>query len=68
MNISLLPENQKKSFRTIENLIIKEEKLKSHITFKMTYILNNFLSKYVNFNLHDQLAQKEREIKNSVLY
>ena len=38
-------------------MIIKEEKLKIHMTLNKTCILNNLLIKYVNFKLYDQSAQ-----------
>ena len=68
MNISHLPNNLRKFFRILEKLIIKEEKLKSHITFNKTCILNKLMPKYVNFKLHDRTAQNEEETNIIMLY
>ena len=64
MNISHLPNNLRKFFRILEKLIIKKEKLKSHITFNKTCILNKLMPKYVNFRLHDRTAQNEDKTHN----
>ena len=52
-------EEEKSAFRKVERLSEKVIKIKSHLEFNKTCIINKLLPTYTNVNLHDDAARRE---------
>jgi len=50
----------KKEFQILEKYLIKETKLKSHLSFNETCLINRLLPTYTNIRLHDDAALQEQ--------